>query len=122
MDTNKHLQTIDNRVISRIYGTGRGSAFTPNAFLDLGSRDAVDQARAYAESGVRSISVLTEQDNFGGCLADLAKIKEALPGISLFLPFCGAVCFLLYRASHIPQALQHRCFVSRSRSFLSRRD
>jgi indole-3-glycerol phosphate synthase/phosphoribosylanthranilate isomerase len=43
----------------------------------------VEQAQAYAESGVRSVSVLTEQDNFGGCLADLARIKKALPGISL---------------------------------------
>ncbi len=45
--------------------------------------DAVDQARRYAGSGVRSVSVLTEEDNFGGSLEDLARIKEALPSLSL---------------------------------------
>jgi indole-3-glycerol phosphate synthase / phosphoribosylanthranilate isomerase len=45
--------------------------------------DAVAQAAAYAKNGVRSISVLTEQDHFGGSLADLARIKECLPGIAV---------------------------------------
>ncbi len=45
--------------------------------------DAVAQARLYAERGVRNISVLTEQDNFGGSLEDLARVKEALPQLSL---------------------------------------
>jgi indole-3-glycerol phosphate synthase/phosphoribosylanthranilate isomerase len=45
--------------------------------------DAVAQARLYAERGVRSVSVLTEQDNFGGSLDDLVRIKEALPGLSV---------------------------------------
>jgi hypothetical protein len=37
-------QSIDNQVISRIYGNGRGWAFTPKAFSDLGSRPAVGMA------------------------------------------------------------------------------
>ena len=37
-------QTIENKVISRIYGKGRGWVFTPNHFLDLGSRSAVGNA------------------------------------------------------------------------------
>jgi hypothetical protein len=37
-------QSIEQSVISRIYGRGRGSVFTPNEFLDLGSRGAVDLA------------------------------------------------------------------------------
>ncbi len=45
--------------------------------------DAVAQARRYAERGVRNISVLTEQDNFGGSLEDLARIKAALPSLAL---------------------------------------
>ena len=45
--------------------------------------DAVAQARAYAERGVRSVSVLTEQDSFGGSLEDLIRIKEAFPGLAL---------------------------------------
>src|SRR3990167_2458366 len=36
-------QTIDNMIVSRIYGRHRGWVFTPMQFLDLGSRMAVDQ-------------------------------------------------------------------------------
>jgi indole-3-glycerol phosphate synthase/phosphoribosylanthranilate isomerase len=45
--------------------------------------DVVEQARAYARAGVRSISVLTEEDSFGGSLEDLARIKAALPGVAV---------------------------------------
>ena len=45
--------------------------------------DPVAQACAYAAAGVRSVSVLTEQDSFGGSLADLIAIKTALPGIAV---------------------------------------
>ncbi len=38
------MQSIDNKVISRIYGKGRGWCFTPNEFMDLGSRSSVDKA------------------------------------------------------------------------------
>ncbi|MDD5170573.1 MAG: DUF6088 family protein [Syntrophales bacterium] len=37
------MQSIDSSILSRIYGSGRGSVFTPGRFLDLGSRDAVDK-------------------------------------------------------------------------------
>ncbi len=37
-------QSIDNMVVSRIYGNKRGWVFTPNRFLDLGSRNAVAQS------------------------------------------------------------------------------
>ena len=36
-------QSIDNMILSRIYGRHRGWVFTPMQFLDLGSRMAVDQ-------------------------------------------------------------------------------
>jgi indole-3-glycerol phosphate synthase/phosphoribosylanthranilate isomerase len=45
--------------------------------------DALAQARLYAARGVRSISVLTEEDNFGGSLDDLAAIKTALPHVAV---------------------------------------
>jgi indole-3-glycerol phosphate synthase/phosphoribosylanthranilate isomerase len=45
--------------------------------------DAVGQARAYAARGVRSISVLTEQDHFNGSLEDLIRVKRTLPGVSV---------------------------------------
>jgi indole-3-glycerol phosphate synthase/phosphoribosylanthranilate isomerase len=46
-------------------------------------RDAREQARGYVERNVRSISVLTEEDNFGGSLTDLLQIKETFPGVSV---------------------------------------
>jgi hypothetical protein len=36
--------SIENRIVNRIYGGGKGNVFTPNHFLDLGSRRAVDVA------------------------------------------------------------------------------
>ena len=45
--------------------------------------DVRAQACRYAESGVRSISVLTEEDNFGGSLDDLRSIKAALPHVAV---------------------------------------
>ena len=37
-------QAVANKILSRVYGTGRGTVFTSADFLDLGSRAAVDQA------------------------------------------------------------------------------
>ena len=45
--------------------------------------DPVMLARWYASSGVRNVSVLTEQDSFGGSLADLIAIKAALPRVAV---------------------------------------
>lgn len=38
------MQSIENRMLKRIRGTGKGSVFSPSQFLDLGSRRAVDIA------------------------------------------------------------------------------
>jgi hypothetical protein len=38
------MQSIDSKILSRIYGRGKGCVVTPGAFLDLGSRQAVDLA------------------------------------------------------------------------------
>ena len=46
-------------------------------------RDAVDQARTYAEHGALSVSVLTEEDRFDGSLEDLVRVKQELPGLSV---------------------------------------
>jgi hypothetical protein len=37
-------QTIDSKVLSRIYGHGRGWAFTPSHFRGLGSGAAIDSS------------------------------------------------------------------------------
>src|SRR5450432_2577327 len=36
------LHSVEKALTRRIHGWGRGSVFTPNDFLDLGSRGAVD--------------------------------------------------------------------------------
>src|ERR1700722_3764709 len=36
-------QTVEERIVSRIYGNGRGWGFSPADFADLGTRSAVDQ-------------------------------------------------------------------------------
>lgn len=47
----KHAQSIDKKLLNRIYGHGRGWVFTPNDFSDLGSRDAVASAlKRYRQS------------------------------------------------------------------------
>lgn len=44
--------SVDNQVVKRIYGRGRGSVFTPNDFSDLGTYAAVAQSLSrYAKSG-----------------------------------------------------------------------
>jgi hypothetical protein len=49
----KHTQSIDKKIISRIYGHGKGWVFTPTHFSDLGSRDAVASAvKRYRQSGL----------------------------------------------------------------------
>ena len=48
----KHKQSIDNKIISRICGHGRGWVFTPAYFSDLGSRDAIASAlKRHRQSG-----------------------------------------------------------------------
>lgn len=37
-------QSIEKKIVSRIYGKGKGWVFTPSHFLDLGSRSAVGNA------------------------------------------------------------------------------
>lgn len=45
--------------------------------------DPVKQASIYVKKGIRNISVLTEQDHFGGSLNDLMAVKNAFPRIAV---------------------------------------
>lgn len=45
--------------------------------------DPADQAGHYHTSGVGSVSVLTEQDHFGGSLADLINVKRTHPQLAV---------------------------------------
>ena len=52
------MQSIDSNILSRIYGSGRGSVFTPSRFLDLGNRDAVDKvlSRLVQKGAIRRLA------------------------------------------------------------------
>jgi hypothetical protein len=50
--------SLESKLSKRIFGSGRGTVFTPSHFLDLGSRDAVDQAlsRLTANGTIRRLA------------------------------------------------------------------
>lgn len=86
---------------TRVPAGGQGAGARPLAFLPTGgivceikrrspSRgdisaglDPLEQAGLYAERGADAVSVLTEEDHFGGCLADLTAVKERYPDLPL---------------------------------------
>ncbi|MGL1894598.1 MAG: bifunctional indole-3-glycerol phosphate synthase/phosphoribosylanthranilate isomerase [Spirochaetaceae bacterium] len=83
----------------------RGSPSKGGFAKDL---DAVGQATHYKDSGVKHISVLTEEDRFLGSLQDLIDIKKACPDVAVLRKdflldlkdievsfLCGADAFLL---------------------------
>jgi hypothetical protein len=81
------MQTIDSRLKSRIYGSGRGSAFTANDFLDIGGRDAVDKAlsRLAARGTIRRLArglyeYPREHPELGTVSPDIGKVAKALAG------------------------------------------
>jgi predicted transcriptional regulator of viral defense system len=81
------VQTIETKIKSRIYGHGRGSVFTPNDFLDLGARDAVDKAlsRLAASGTIRRLArglyeYPREHAELGTLSPDIQKVAKALAG------------------------------------------
>lgn len=81
------MQTIDAKLKSRIYGSGMGSAFTPNDFLDIGGRDAVDKAlsRLAAKKTIRRLArglyeYPREHPELGMLSPDIEKVAKALAG------------------------------------------
>jgi hypothetical protein len=81
------MKTIDASLKSRIYGGGRGSAFTPNDFLDLGSRDAVDKAlsRLTLKGTIRRLArglyeYPREHPDLGKLSPDIDRVAKALAG------------------------------------------
>ncbi|MGA1842779.1 MAG: DUF6088 family protein [bacterium] len=80
-------QGIENKVVSRIYGKNRGWVFTPNHFLDLGSRAAVGKAlERLAKAGTirrltRGLYDYPEKHPILGDLpANYERIAQALAG------------------------------------------
>lgn len=83
----KHKHSIDNKIVSRIYGKKRGWVFTPNHFDDLGSRDAVASSlKRYKRSGlIRQLArglydYPLIHDELGILFPSTEAIAEALKG------------------------------------------
>lgn len=81
------MQTIESKIKSRIYGHGRGSVFTPNDFLDLGSRAAVDKALSRFAAGgtIRRLArglyeYPREHPEIGKLSPDIQRVAQALAG------------------------------------------
>lgn len=81
------VQSIDAKLTSRIYGSGRGSAFTPHGFLDLGARSAVDKAlsRLAAKGTIRRLArglyeYPRKHPELGTLSPDIDKVARALAG------------------------------------------
>lgn len=82
------MLSIEDKVIGRIYGKGRGYVFTPKQFLALGSRDSVDQAlSSLTEKGTirriaRGLYDYPKNDPLFGIVAPSPdKIAEALVSV-----------------------------------------
>ena len=83
----KHSQSADSRILSRIYGGGRGWVFTPRHFQGLGSRNAVDSAlKRYKQAGtIRQLAIglydyPQEHPTLGSLTPTADAIAKALAG------------------------------------------
>lgn len=56
---------------------------SPSAGVIADLPDPVAQAARYHHAGVRAFSILTEQDHFGGSLADLLEVRKAFPEVAI---------------------------------------
>lgn len=75
------MQSIEDKVKSRIYGRGRGWVFTPQYFLDLGSRSAIDVA----------LSRLTRANVIRSLARGLYDYPKKHPKIGILLPSADAI-------------------------------
>jgi hypothetical protein len=82
-----NTQSVDNSVLSRVYGSKGGAVFTPSDFLDLGSRRAVDlvlhrlSRRKILRRLARGLYDYPQQHPELGMLSpDVDKVAKALAG------------------------------------------
>ena len=80
-------QSIENKILRRIYRSQRGAVFTPGYFLDLGSRQAVDLAlhRLVEKKTLRRLArglyeYPREHPELGTLSPDVQKVAKALAG------------------------------------------
>ena len=82
----KHAKSIDSQILRRMRSRGKGRAFTPSDFLDLGTRAAVDQALSRnARAGrirkvARGLYDVPRDHPVMGRLS-LLEVKDTLPQI-----------------------------------------
>src|SRR6266853_2685806 len=83
----KNAQSVDGTMLSRIYGSRGGAAFTPSDFLDIGSRRAVDLAlhRLVNRKILRRLARglyehPREHPDLGTLSPDIEKIARSLAG------------------------------------------
>ena len=83
----KNLQSTDNAILSRIYGSRGGAVFSPSDFLDLGSRRAVDLAlhRLVQRKILRRLArglyeYPRKHPELGTLSPDIEKVARALAG------------------------------------------
>lgn len=110
----KHKQSIDNKIISRIYGHGRGWVFTPAYFSDLGSRDAIASAlKRHRQSGrirqlARGLYDYPRTDSLLGMLTpspdDVAKALAGRDAVRL-QPSGAYAANLLGLSSQVPMKI-----------------
>lgn len=81
------MQTIEDKIKSRIFGHGRGAVFTPQHFLDLAGRAAVDKSlsRLAAAGTIRRLTrglyeYPQEHPELGRLSPDIQKVAKALAG------------------------------------------
>jgi len=80
------MQSIQNKILARIRGRGRGRAFSSKDFLDLGSRNSVDKAlsRLCTQGIIRRVSTgiydfPRKDEELGGKLSpDIHQVAHAI--------------------------------------------
>ena len=87
----KAAQSIDSKVLNRIYGWGRGKVFTPSRFLELGSRDAVDKA----------LSRLAKKGTIRRLAVGVYDYPQSHPQLGLLLPSTDDIATALAKSSEI---------------------
>ena len=87
MAASQSTQSIDSKVLSRIYGRGRGAVYVPSDFLDLGSRQAIGLAlhRLVKKRAIRRLArgiydYPKQHPKLGDLMPSAETIAQALAG------------------------------------------
>jgi hypothetical protein len=81
----KKAQPIDSAIVSRIYGAGRGSVFTPTRFLGLGGRAVID----------KTLSRLAQRGTIRRLARGLYDFPKTHPQLGLLMPTADEIAAAL---------------------------